>query len=188
MKIAFISGSTVGTKTKTAIEKAAEMMKDKFPEHERTIIDLATKQMMFSDGRNYFEYDGDTKEVTTTLMEADAIIIGTPVFQASIPGTLKNVFDLLPVNAFRDKTVSMIVTAGSAKHFLIAENQLKPILSYMKATIVPTYVFIEESDFLRREIINDDIHFRLERLIEDTVHTTEAATVIREKQEAQYDF
>lgn len=188
MKIAFISGSTVGTKTKTAIEKAAAMMAEKFPEHTLTVIDLATKQMVFSDGRNYFEYDGDTREVATTLMEADAIVVGTPVFQASIPGALKNVFDLLPVDAFRDKTVSMIVTAGSAKHFLIAENQLKPILSYMKATIVPTYVFIEESDFLRREIINDDIHFRLDRLIEDTVYTAEASAMIRDKQAAQYDF
>lgn len=188
MKIVAISGSTVGTKTKTAIEKATEMMQTKFPEHDVTTIDLAGKQIAFSDGRNYFEYDGDTLAVTTALMEADAIIIGTPVFQASIPGALKNIFDLLPVNAFRDKTVSIIVTAGSPKHYLIAENQLKPILSYMKATIVPTYVFIEESDFLRQEIINDDIHFRLERLVEDTIYTAEAASLIREKQDAQYDF
>lgn len=50
-------------------------------------------------------------------------------FQASIPATLKNVFDLLPVNAFRDKVVSIIVTAGTPKYYMMVEQQLKPILS-----------------------------------------------------------
>ena len=153
-----------------------------------TLIDLADYDVQFSDGRNYLEYEGDTGFVTKTIMEADAIIIGTPIFQASIPATLKNIFDLLPVNAFRDKVVSMLVTAGSPKHYLIAEQQLKPILAYMKAQIVQTYVFIEEKDFHRKEIVNDDVLFRIERLVEDTVVLTETYTKIREEKEAEYDF
>ena len=153
-----------------------------------TLIDLADYNIQFSDGRNYMEYEGDTGYVTKTIMDADAIIIGTPIFQASIPATLKNIFDLLPVNAFRDKVVSMIVTAGSPKHYLIAEQQLKPILAYMKAQIVQTYVFIEEKDFHRKEIINDDIFFRIDRLVEDTIMLTETYTKIREEKDAEYDF
>jgi FMN reductase len=153
-----------------------------------TLIDLAEYNVQFSDGRNYLEYEGDTGFVTKTIMEADAIIIGTPIFQASIPATLKNVFDLLPVNAFRDKVVSMLVTAGSPKHYLIAEQQLKPILAYMKAQIVQTYVFIEEKDFNRKEIVNDDVLFRIDRLVEDTVMLSETYTKIRQEKEAKYDF
>ncbi|HEY2421940.1 MAG TPA: NADPH-dependent FMN reductase, partial [Neobacillus sp.] len=118
----------------------------------------------------------------------DAIILGTPIFQASIPATLKNIFDLLPVNAFRDKVVSMLVTAGTPKHYLVAEQQLKPILAYMKAQIVHTYVFIEERDFHRKEIVNDDVLFRIERLAEDTVVLTETFTKIRQAKEANYGF
>lgn len=188
MKIALISGSIVGSKTKTAMEAVQAQFAKDFPNVEVTMLDLADYDMQFSDGRNYFEYEGDTKYVATTLMEADAIVIGTPIFQASIPATLKNIFDLLPVDALRDKIASIVVTAGSPKHFLIVEQQLKPILSYMKAHIVPTYVFIEEEDFLRKEIINDDVHFRIERLVEDTVYTVEAYEIIREKQDAKYDF
>src|SRR5690625_1804865 len=188
MKIAIISGSIVGSKTKTAMLEIAKTVKEKYPEHEVTTLDLAEYNLQFSDGRNYFEYEGDTKEVLETIMEADAIIIGTPVFQASIPATLKNIFDLLPVNAFRDKVVSIVVTAGTAKHYLMVEQQLKPILSYMKAHIVPTYVFIEEKDFLRTEITNDDVLFRLQRLVEDTILTVEAYEIIRQKIDEQYDF
>lgn len=188
MNIVFLSGSNVGTKTNIATTKAMDILTEQYPEAVGTMIDLADYDMTFSDGRNYFEYEGDTKYVAETIMEADAIVIGTPIFQASIPATLKNVFDLLPVNALQGKVASIIVTAGSAKHYLIAEQQLKPILSYMKAHIVPTYVFIEEADFLRTEIVNDDIHFRLNRLVEDTVLQVEAVKMIQKRQAEKYDF
>lgn len=144
--------------------------------------------MQFSDGRNYLEYEGDTRYITQTLMEAAAIMIGRPIFQASIPATLKKIFDLLAVDAFRDKVVSMLVTAGSAKHYLVAEQQLRPILFYMKAQVVQSYVFIEEKDFHRKEITSDDVIFRIERLVEDTVVLTRTYTKIRDEKEVQYDF
>lgn len=161
---------------------------ENYPNTEITLIDLAEYDVQFSDGRDYREYEGDTGYVARTVMEADAIIIGTPIFQASIPATLKNLFDLLPINAFRDKVVSILVTAGSPKHYLIAEQQLKPILFYMKAQVVQTYVFIEEKDFYRKELTNDDVLFRIDRLIEDTVVLTETYTQIRGEKEAEYSF
>lgn len=188
MKIVGLSGSIVGSKTRTAMDYTVKSITEKYPDAEVTLIDLADYNVQFSDGRNYLEYEGDTGFVTKTIMEADAIIIGTPIFQASIPATLKNIFDLLPVNAFRDKVVSVLVTAGSSKHYLITEQQLKPILSYMKAQIVQTYVFIEEKDFHRKEIINDDVIFRINRLVEDTVVLTETYTSIRKAKEEEYDF
>jgi len=188
MKIVGISGSIVGSKTRTAMNYISKEMLDQYPEVEFTLIDLVDYNLQFSDGRNYLEYEGHTGYVTKTIMEADAIVIGTPIFQASIPATLKNIFDLLPTNAFRDKVVSMLVTAGSPKHYLVAEQQLKPILSYMKGQIVQTFVFIEEKDFHNKEIVNDDVIFRIERLVEDTVLLVETYTKIREEKEAKYDF
>ncbi|MOA25045.1 hypothetical protein D3C78_1457480 [compost metagenome] len=82
----------------------------------------------------------------------------------------------------------MLVTAGSARHYLVAEQQLKPILAYMKAQIVQTYVFIEEKDFYRKEIVNDDVLFRIDRLVEDTYVLSETYAKIREAEEAKYGF
>ena len=186
MKIVALSGSNVGTKTKTAISYIAQTLTERYPDHEVTMLDLADLEMVFSDGRNYLEYDGDTKYIAETMMTSDAIIIGTPIFQASIPAALKNVFDLLPEGAFRDKVVSLVVTAGSSKHFLIAEQQLKPILSFMKAQIVQQYVFVEAKDFHRGMIINDDVLFRMDRLVEDTVMLAEAYEAIQKEKEKVY--
>ena len=188
MKIALLAGSKVGSKTRTAMDYTIKIANEKYPDAEITLLDLAEFEMVFSDGRDYREYEGDTKYVTETIMAADAIIIGTPTFQASIPATLKNIFDLLPVNAFRDKVVSMFVTAGTAKHYLMVEQQLKPILAYMKAQIVQTYVFIEEKDFYRKEIVNDDVLFRMERLVEDTVLLVDAYVGIRKVKDEEYGF
>lgn len=188
MKVVALSGSIIGSQTRTAMNYVVEVFNDQYPDVDITLIDLADYDIQFSDGRNYLDYKGDTKFVTETLMGADAIIIGTPIFQASIPATLKNIFDLLPVSAFEDKVASMVVTAGSSKHYLVAEHQLKPILAYMKAKIVQTYVYIEEVDFDRQQIVNDDILFRIERLVEDTVLLTRTYTKMREEQEAKYNF
>lgn len=188
MKIVGLSGSRIGNKTRTAMDYTFKTLKENYPNADAALIDLAEYDVQFSDGRNYLEYEGDTQYVAQSLMEADAIIIGTPIFQASIPATLKNIFDLLPVNAFRDKVISMIVTAGSPKHYLIAEQQLKPILAYMKAQIVQTYVFIEEKDFYRKVIKNDDVLYRINRLVEDTVVLTKTYAKIRAEKEKEYGF
>lgn len=103
MKVVVISGAIIGKKTLTAMRYVAEKMNKDFPEIEFDLIDLGEKDIQFSDGRNYTEYQGDTLEVTTKIMEADALIIGTPIFQASIPGSVKNIFDLLPEKPYVTK-------------------------------------------------------------------------------------
>ncbi len=121
-------------------------------------------------------------------MQADVIFIGFPMFQASIPGSLKNVFDLLPVNAFHDKVIGLVATAGSSKHYLIPEMHLKPILSYMKAHTMQTYVFIEEKDFSNQQIVNDDVVFRLKALAQSTMRTAKVQQQVLEEENNQYDF
>ena len=93
MKIVGLSGSIVGSKTRTAMDYTMKTIAEGNPEFEVTVIYLADCDIQFSDGRNYTEYEGDTKFVTESLMDADANILGTPIFQASISGTLKNIFD-----------------------------------------------------------------------------------------------
>lgn len=188
MQIVAIAGSNVGTKTRVSIDEFIAQSKKEHPDQEFNLIDLAEKNMLFSDGRPYFDYPGDTGEVLKEIMAADMILIGSPTFQASIPATLKNIFDLLPVNALRDKVVGLIMTAGSSRHYLIGETQLFPILHYMKATVVPKYVFIEDEDFGRGEIVNDDVHFRIERLIDDMFTMADIQSEILRKKDQSYGF
>src|SRR5690625_5453325 len=71
MKIVALAGSIIGTNTKTALTKTVEIFSEKYPQHEIKLLDLADYTLQFSDGRNYFEYEGDTKYVTETIMRSE---------------------------------------------------------------------------------------------------------------------
>lgn len=103
MKIVGISGAITGSKTKIAVQFALDHIQANHPGAETELIDLSQNEMIFSDGRDFRDYTGDTANVTATIMAADAILIGTPTYQASISGALKNVLDLLPERAFQEK-------------------------------------------------------------------------------------
>ncbi|MEG0328471.1 MAG: NAD(P)H-dependent oxidoreductase [Erysipelothrix sp.] len=180
MIILGIVGSVFGSKTKIALNNI------EFSDSvEYRIVDLSELTLDFADGRDFRDYEGDTKIIIEMILEADGIVIGTPVFQSSIPGALKNIFDLLPIDSIKDKPIGMVVTAGSSRHYLVAEYQLKPILNYMKASIIEKYVFLEGRDFYKDTIIEDDVHFRLKTLardLEQRVVTVEKENVLK------YDF
>ena len=53
----------------------------------------------------------------------------------------------------------------------------------MKAQVLPEIVFIEGQDLFRQEIINADINFRLDKLVEDTLTMVETFKELRKKQE-----
>lgn len=188
MNIVLLSGSTVGSKTRIAMDYLKSDLEAMNEGHNIELLDLRDLELEFSEGKNYLDTTGDVYTLTTSLMQADVIFIGFPIFQASIPGSLKNVFDLLPVNAFRDKIVGIVTTAGSSKHYLIPEMHLKPILSYMKAHTMQTYVFIEERDFLNQQIVNDDIIFRLNELAQSTMRTAKIQQQLIEEENDKYDF
>src|SRR5690554_6342385 len=125
MKILGIVGSVFGSKTRIAME-SIEFSADV----EFEIVDLAKINLSFADGRDFRDYDAETSALVQKILDADALVIGTPIFNASIPGALKNVLDLLPIDSIKDKPVAVIVTAGSEKHYLVPQYHLLPILSY----------------------------------------------------------
>lgn len=189
MKALIISGSNVGNKTRIAATTVYNQFKEKHGEdHTIKLLNLQDYDLVFSDGRNYLDYGGDTTEVLKEIMEADIILIGSPIFQASMPAIVKNLFDLLPQNALENKTCAMIITAGSDKHYLIPEQQYKPVFSYMKANIVPRYVYVLDTDFDRESIINDDVHFRIGQLIDDTMILATTYQEILQREEEAFGF
>ncbi|PZD81430.1 hypothetical protein DTX80_17060 [Bacilli bacterium] len=71
------------------------------------------------------------------------------------------------------------IVGSTAGFCLIVGQQLKRILSYIKAQIVSSYVY-RGIEFQAKEIINDDVLFRIEPLIEEIIVLTEIYEEIRE--------
>jgi len=188
MKILVLAGSVAGNKTRLVSEYAAKKLKNQYPDHEVTYVNLADYSVNMSDGRNYLDYSGDTAKIAKTIMDSEVIVLGSPIFQASIPGALKNLLDLLPTDGLRDKTVGLIITAGSLRHNLIPEFQFKPVFHYLKAQVLDTYVFIEDRDFQGNTIANDDVFFRIDRMLDDLLTLSEVFAQVRKQKDQEYGF
>lgn len=170
LKVVGLSGSVAGSQTITTMrEVEKEIGRTYGTEVNFKMLDLRDYRLQASDGRDFHEYDGDTYQVATTLAAADAIIVGTPIFQGSIPGALKNVFDLLPEDGFRGKVIGTVVNAGSPRFFLAAEYQLKPVLTAMKAEVISNCAFVEAREIYRTEIIEDATKHRIDKVARQTV-------------------
>ncbi|EIJ80452.1 NADPH-dependent FMN reductase [Bacillus methanolicus PB1] len=181
MKLLGISGTITGSKTLVVVEKVVELARRFDPQIETEILDLKKFDVQFCDGRHPDAYAGDTKKVIDMVSSADSFIIGTPIFQASLSGALKNLFDLVPPSAFRNKVIGFVATGGTYQHYLVIENQLKPIAGYFRAYTAPGYVYAHTDHFNQNnEIIDSDIIVRMENLAKEVVHMSKMLTPVGE--------
>lgn len=92
--------------------------------------------------------DGDdTGTVVDALTAADAVILATPVYRASMTGVLKNLLDHVPVEALRDTPVGLVAMGASDHHYLGAERHLRDVLAFFGALVAPTAVYLTSADF-----------------------------------------
>ncbi|MGN7397772.1 NADPH-dependent FMN reductase [Peribacillus frigoritolerans] len=170
MKIIGISGTVTGTKTSVLVQYVLDKIKEKYNEVKVEYIDLKMVDLQFCDGRDPYTYTGDTKAVIDLLNSADFFLIGTPIFRASLTGALKNLFDLVPDEVFRKKVIGFVANGGTYQHYLVIENQVKPIAGYFRSYVAPSYVYAQNLHFNKsNEIIDPDVLKRLDDLADELI-------------------
>jgi FMN reductase len=89
----------------------------------------------------------DLQAAIERLADADAAIAATPVYKAGISGLFKSFVDLLDNDLLVAKPVLLAATAGSARHALVVDEQMRPLFAYMRALSLPTSVFATPEDW-----------------------------------------
>lgn len=89
MKLVGISGSIIGSKTAKAVNEVLNAAKAIDQDLEVELINLKDYEVEFVKGTPLSSYNQDTIKVVNTIQSADFLVIGTPIYQASIPGVLK---------------------------------------------------------------------------------------------------
>lgn len=173
MKIAVINGS-LSNPSKTYLTSAyvVKYLESNFPEVEVSFVDLKDYELVFCDARDPDDYEGDTREIIKVIQEADAVVVGTPIYRGSIPGSLKNVFDIIPNDSLRGKVIGFIATGGTYHHYLAIEHQLKPLAGYFKAHVVPGNVYAHNEHFHNKQLTDVTIKDRLKELADALVDLT----------------
>jgi FMN reductase len=81
------------------------------------------------------------------IVEADAVIVSTPIYSASYSGLLKMLVDVLPKDSLRGKPVLLGATGGTARHSLAIDHALRPLFAYLGALVAPLAVFAASEDW-----------------------------------------
>ncbi|UOQ44388.1 NAD(P)H-dependent oxidoreductase [Halobacillus salinarum] len=165
MEILLLNGTIVGKKTRTLLEEIEKDILELPQKHDTKLVNLEDYDMQFVDGRPIDQYNDDMQTLIKEMETADAYVIATPIFQGSIPGTLKNLFDAVSPLAMRYKPVSIVANGGTLQHHLVIENQLKPILNYFRCMVTPNYVYTHTNHFSTQgELIDEDVRSRLKEM------------------------
>lgn len=86
-------------------------------------------------------------EAIDAVVNADALVVVSPVFSASYSGLLKSFFDVIQPKALDGTPVLIGATGGSARHSLMLDHAMRPLFSYLRARVAPTAVYAATEDW-----------------------------------------
>jgi FMN reductase len=81
------------------------------------------------------------------LGAADGIIAAAPVYKAGPSGLFTSFFQVLDNDLLIGKPVLLGATAGTARHALVVDDQVRPLFAYLRALPVPTSLFAAPEDW-----------------------------------------
>lgn len=65
---------------------------------------------------------GDARALRQVVRDADAVLMGTPVYHGMVSSALKNAFDYLGKDEFENTTVGLLATAGGGSYAQTLEH------------------------------------------------------------------
>jgi FMN reductase len=108
---------------------------------EHVLLDLAEHPLPFAG------VPAPDLPILDAIERADAVLLATPVYRGTYTGALKNLLDLLPVEALRGKAVALVAMGATDHHALGADWHLRDVLAWFGALAAPTGVYLTSADF-----------------------------------------
>lgn len=87
------------------------------------------------------------RQAIAALGEADGIIAATPVYKAAPSGLFTSFLHVLDNDLLIAKPVVLAATAGTARHALVADDQMRPAFAFLRTMTVPTSLFAAPEDW-----------------------------------------
>ncbi|MDO5632743.1 MAG: NAD(P)H-dependent oxidoreductase [Paracoccus sp. (in: a-proteobacteria)] len=99
------------------------------------------------------------------VLDADALIVASPVYKGSYTGLFKHFFDLIDPAALVGKPVLLAATGGGDRHALMIEHQMRPLFGFFEAKALATGVYLSATDFDGDRIAPGAASDRLDRAL-----------------------
>jgi FMN reductase len=91
-------------------------------------------------------------EAIEALGEADGIVASAPVYKAAPSGLFSSFFHVLDNDLLIAKPVILAATAGTARHALVVDDQMRSLFAYLRTMTVPTSIFAATEDWTAGEL------------------------------------
>ena len=108
-----VGAATPPGRLAAAIAAAAETVRSDAEDINVDVMNLAETPIDTCDGRPLDGYGAETRQAVRRIAAAAAVLIAVPVYRASFPGVLKNLLDIVPVEALQGKPVGIVAQAVS---------------------------------------------------------------------------
>jgi FMN reductase len=161
-----IGAATPPGRLAAAVAAAAEAVRNNARDVAVDVMNLAETAIDICDGRPLDGYRAATREAVARIEAASAVLVAAPVYRASFPGVLKNLFDITPVAALQGKPVGIVAMGGSPHHYLAVDAQLRQVLGWFGALVAPTAVYLTGADFRDGQLAADTARRDLTALAE----------------------
>lgn len=150
-----IGAATPPGRLAQAIAAAADALRGSTADIGVEIMNLAEAPIEICDGRPLEAYGAATRAAVDRVGAAASLLVAAPVYRASFPGVLKNLFDILPVAALQGKPVGIVAMGASAHHYLAVDTQLRQVLGWFGALVAPTSVYLAGADFRDGRLVSE---------------------------------
>jgi FMN reductase len=87
------------------------------------------------------------QQAVDALGAADGIIAAAPVYKAGPIGLFTSFFQVLDNDLLIGKPVVLAATAGTARHALVVDDQMRALFAYLRTLPVPTSLFAAPEDW-----------------------------------------
>jgi len=87
------------------------------------------------------------QQAIDALAAADGVIAATPVYKASASALFTSFIHVLDNDLLIAKPVVLAATAGTARHALVADQEMRPLFAFLRAMTVPTSLFAAPEDW-----------------------------------------
>ena len=86
------------------------------------------------------------------LVAADGVIAATPVYKAEASGLFSSFFHVLDRDVLIGTPVVLAATAGTSRHALVIDGQMRSLFAYLRTLTVPTALFAASEDWSDRAL------------------------------------
>ena len=155
--IAIVSAGTSDPSTSTMLanrvaEQAAQIATEAGMPLTIRLIDLRPLAQDITTALVSQHVSAQLQEASDTLRDADAIIAATPVYKAGASGLFTSFFQVLDNDLLIGTPVALAATAGSPRHALVIDDQMRGLFSYLRTITVPTSLFAAPDDWTSGEL------------------------------------